>query len=161
MNRTIVTAVSHERMKAVGRSISRRRGFSLLEMVLWIAIGFGLITLGISAYGNASRRAKEAELTRRANIISAAIFANYSKRGDYRGITLDDVKKITMLPEEAFTDVTLPTVTPRRFVLRFAGIDAKTCYSFSLKPVQLGAYVQWASCLSGDSNALSIAYGNL
>src|SRR5690606_15833485 len=100
MNRTIARVGSPEPGSALDStssmprqssraSASRHRGFSLLEIVLVIAIGFGLITVGITAYGNANRRAKEVELTSRANIISAAIFSNYSKRGDYRGITLD------------------------------------------------------------------------
>lgn len=141
-----------------GHRTRRRRGFTLMETVMVVAVGLGLLIGGIMFYAQAERSAREADIARRATVISAEIFAIMSRNAHYLGLTLDQVKASSSLPDDAFNDVTL-RVVPQRFVLNFAGLERRQCHAIAVRQHQLGANVQWANCPEDQPGTLNISYG--
>jgi len=141
----------------------RKRGFTMMEMVLYIAIGLALLASGFYAYQQAKASSDLTDKTRQVVSISTEIRAQYRTAADFSGLSgssaLQNLMDGSGLPESYFANVTVaPGTNTQQFVVTATGLREKVCNRMGASGADVGAaqdstgayIVSAANCATGS-----------
>ncbi len=134
----------------------RKRGFTLIETVLVLAIGLGLIVGGIVFFGQAQDASDLNERTRNVVGISTEVRAQYRTAGSFpSGNITNAVKDSSSIPESQFRGVTLTGSGLQSFLLEMTGLKEKVCRRMAASDMGPGGVTNASRCSSG---VLAVTY---
>ena len=133
----------------------RKRGFTLMETVLVIAVGLGLLIGGIIFYQQAQASSDQTDKTRAAVALSSEVRAQYRTAANFgTGALTTAVQAASSLPTSMFNN-TVITGAGNNFTIAFSGLPPKVCTRMAANPADLGSGPPTAACAAG---VLTVTY---
>jgi len=124
----------------------RKRGFTMMEMVLYIAIGLALLASGFYAYQQAKASSEMAGNTSRVIQIATETRILYRSAGTMSGLTMADVMSRSSLPPSAFNNISMGSTGPRSFNILMQVPSIRSCNR--MRQAEVGADNVQAFCNS-------------
>lgn len=136
----------------------RLRGFTMMEMVLVIAAGLGLLVGGVVLYRQAEMSRLVAEKVRTFAAISAEIRQLYREDASYTGlIDTPVIQAKSTLPASMFQNMFVTRLGGNGgFLIRLSYLDQKVCQRIAANADGLGSNIAGVSCYMGRSTGYSI-----
>lgn len=139
----------------------RRRGFTLMETVLVIAVGIGLIIGGIVFYEQAEQSKREAELIRIITTLSAEIHQKHARNRDFSAVSVESISPTSSLPLSVLDDLVLtgraglnPTYT-----IQVPSLSRSMCRRITAQPVGARLTLTFCSSRSDGTYAAIFRFG--
>lgn len=142
----------------------RKRGFTLLETVLVVAVGLSLLVGGIMFYSTAEREMKLRDLRSRTVLVAEEARTLFKTRPGFgRRDWTEDVMAISSLPEDYFTglQVWFPTGATDFFEIRLSDLPEKVCTALATHPEYFGRTFrqEGSSCRGQTGDRVHLAFG--
>lgn len=145
----------------------RKRGFTLMETVLVIAVGLGLLIGGIVFYQQANASSTVTDKTRAAVGVSSEVLSQYRTQASFgtEDITTS-VKNASSIPDGVWNHVGTVTGAGQSFTLTLPNLDSRVCQRIADSGAQLGANAT-ATCnaaagtgnpVAGSTNMVTVTY---
>ena len=136
-----------------------KRGFTLIETVLVLAIGLGLIVGGIVFFQQAQASSDLTDKTRSAVGISSEVRSQYRTAANFGAADADikeDVMTSSSIPEAQFNNVAIAVgADPQEFVLTFSALNEKVCNRMASSDLGPNSASDDADCANGN---LAVTY---
>jgi type II secretory pathway pseudopilin PulG len=146
---------------ALNKKIARTQsGFSMFDLVLWLAIAGGLLALIFGIYGPMATTAKAQKLLTELSTFQTKIREVYSGQATgYNGISDEEVIKSQAYPTNLSATtttlssndagvITITSTSDESFSIQYAGVPSNVCKSVVPKLVSAGG---WSSLEVGGS----------
>lgn len=136
----------------------RKRGFTLIEITLVLAVGLGLIVGGLMFFQQAQSGSEVTDKTRAMVSVSSEIRAQYRTAAQFPVLTdpsseVTSIKTRSGLPAATFNDMTITNATAgQNFTLTLSNLTASVCERLSI--ADLGPK-STATCATGT---LTVVY---
>ena len=139
---------------------ARKRGFTLIETVLVLAVGLGLIVGGLVFFQQAQASSDLTEKTRVAVGVSSEVRAQFRTAADYNDggspgdSILGAVKRATALPESTFNSLDI-LGNDQEFDLVFTNLNENVCNRMATGDMGPNSTSDNTACASGT---LTVTY---
>lgn len=136
----------------------RKRGFTLMETVLVIAVGIGLLVGGIVFFQQAESARVVSDKTKAFNAISSEIRSQYDKKVNYTGLSKASLEATSMLPAWMLRNMMITPLTGTwpRFTILASHLDQKQCQKILANQSALGTNIRQVLCFNAGSTGYSI-----
>ena len=129
----------------------RKRGFTLIETVLVLAVGLGLIVGGIIFFQQAQASSDLTDKTRTAVGVSSEVRAQYRTASTFGASGTDitaDVQAASSLQDASFNALTI-TAEDQEFTLTFDNLNEKVCERMAQSDLGPNSTSDNADCAAG------------
>lgn len=136
----------------------RKSGFTMMETVLVVAAGLGLLVGGVIFYQQAKSTQVVADKTRAFNAISSEIRSQYDKKVDYTGLSKASLEATSMLPALMLRNMMITPLAGSwpRFNIVASHLDQKQCQKILANQGALGTNIRQVLCFNAGSTGYSV-----
>lgn len=140
----------------------RKRGFTLMETVLVIAVGLGLLIGGIIFYQQAQASSDQTDKTRAAVALSSEVRAQFRTRAAFNSgtpaLNAANIMAQSSLPDSMFNNTTIAAASASQFRIVFTDLPPKVCSRMAANPGDLGSGPPTATCPADPGTTLTVTY---